>query len=616
MSTGLMRPCVSTLQYLALLCVLLGVGSVRGQTPVSGVVDRDTTWSAAGSPYVLSDEVEVVGGATLTILGGVQVHFEPESRLLIGGEDPSDAGRLLVGGSPSAGVIFEPVIRGEPTGSVEFRPGAAIQSGGGGSALRFARFISLQQPLTMRGSVALLQDVFVLRSANAGRAAVVVDLDTDASAALRATRLSVFESAGDGMSVTGGGDHQLVECRFADNTGRGLVMDLTTPLPPRREATQVLVQSCEFIRNTARDGNGGGALLFGSTAWTIEECLFDRNRSDWNGGGLALSGSRDSTVRSCEFVSNFSEIDGGGMSTSVYGILIEDCDFFDNTAQDDRGGGLAATSPAELHRCVFENNTGLFGGAVHGRVQAFDCEFVNNFASLSGGAMHLTRVARDVGVVGGTFEGNTAVESGGASEFDLQQGGREVRVEGARFLENSARIGGAIGGVGDFSGLDGVQFRFVGNHFEANLARRGGAIHVGDESRFAIQLDLSSEGQAVNRFTANLATTGPAIANDSVYDIDARDVCWGVPTAAAAEALIHDGLDDPALGIVAIDPIATVCLDCPQDMDGDGALTIFDFLVFQGLFAIGDPAADFDGDGALTLFDFLAFQSALDAGCP
>ena len=55
---------------------------------------------------------------------------------------------------------------------------------------------------------------------------------------------------------------------------------------------------------------------------------------------------------------------------------------------------------------------------------------------------------------------------------------------------------------------------------------------------------------------------------------------------------------------------------CPADFDGDGELTIFDFLLFQNQFAIGDLSADFDGDGDLTLFDFLAFQNAFDAGCP
>ena len=54
---------------------------------------------------------------------------------------------------------------------------------------------------------------------------------------------------------------------------------------------------------------------------------------------------------------------------------------------------------------------------------------------------------------------------------------------------------------------------------------------------------------------------------------------------------------------------------CEADFDGDGQLTIFDFLAFQTAFDDGDLEADFDGDGALTIFDFLAFQTAFDAGC-
>ncbi|MEO1009545.1 MAG: GC-type dockerin domain-anchored protein [Planctomycetota bacterium] len=56
--------------------------------------------------------------------------------------------------------------------------------------------------------------------------------------------------------------------------------------------------------------------------------------------------------------------------------------------------------------------------------------------------------------------------------------------------------------------------------------------------------------------------------------------------------------------------------DCRADIDGDGSLTIFDFLGFQNLFDAGDLGADFDGDGVLTIFDFLEFQNEFDAGCP
>ncbi len=56
--------------------------------------------------------------------------------------------------------------------------------------------------------------------------------------------------------------------------------------------------------------------------------------------------------------------------------------------------------------------------------------------------------------------------------------------------------------------------------------------------------------------------------------------------------------------------------ECRADLDGDGELTIFDFLAFQNAFDAMDPVADFDGDGAFTIFDFLAFQNAFDLGCP
>ena len=55
---------------------------------------------------------------------------------------------------------------------------------------------------------------------------------------------------------------------------------------------------------------------------------------------------------------------------------------------------------------------------------------------------------------------------------------------------------------------------------------------------------------------------------------------------------------------------------CRVDLDGDGELTIFDFLIFQTLFDAGDLTADFDGDGVLTIFDFLRYIDEFDDGCP
>ncbi|MEQ8846099.1 MAG: GC-type dockerin domain-anchored protein [Phycisphaerales bacterium] len=59
----------------------------------------------------------------------------------------------------------------------------------------------------------------------------------------------------------------------------------------------------------------------------------------------------------------------------------------------------------------------------------------------------------------------------------------------------------------------------------------------------------------------------------------------------------------------------STCTPCPADLDGDGELTVLDFLAFQNAFDAGDPLADIDRDGRFTIFDFLAFQTAFSAGC-
>ncbi|MFI4916339.1 MAG: M14 family zinc carboxypeptidase [Phycisphaerales bacterium JB060] len=70
-------------------------------------------------------------------------------------------------------------------------------------------------------------------------------------------------------------------------------------------------------------------------------------------------------------------------------------------------------------------------------------------------------------------------------------------------------------------------------------------------------------------------------------------------------SIVEAGIDELVLEV-----------DCgpphPADLDRDGSLTIFDFLLFQSLWESGDPAADLDLDGAFTLFDFLAYQTLFD----
>jgi hypothetical protein len=69
----------------------------------------------------------------------------------------------------------------------------------------------------------------------------------------------------------------------------------------------------------------------------------------------------------------------------------------------------------------------------------------------------------------------------------------------------------------------------------------------------------------------------------------------------------------PILGYAPRLELTVIAVD-DADLNGDGDLSIFDFLAFQNAFDAGDPIADFDGNCTLDIFDFLAFQNAFDAG--
>jgi flagellar hook assembly protein FlgD len=81
---------------------LAGGSYLCADTPVSGTISANTTWTAALSPYVLTGSVYVEGAATpvLTIQPGVTVKFNSGAELVISYNNPGALAAIGTSGSP------------------------------------------------------------------------------------------------------------------------------------------------------------------------------------------------------------------------------------------------------------------------------------------------------------------------------------------------------------------------------------------------------------------------------------------------------------------------------------------------------------------------------------
>lgn len=65
--------------------VLNAASYVVDLTFVQGIISQDTTWALSGSPYVITGNVTVSNGTTLTIEPGVEIEFDGDFSLLVNG---------------------------------------------------------------------------------------------------------------------------------------------------------------------------------------------------------------------------------------------------------------------------------------------------------------------------------------------------------------------------------------------------------------------------------------------------------------------------------------------------------------------------------------------------
>ena len=85
-------------RFLAFLLVL-AASNIHAQTNVSGVISTNTTWTKAGSPYIITNNLLVNSGVTLTVDPGVTVKFNPTFYLKI-------QGQIIASGTQADSITF------------------------------------------------------------------------------------------------------------------------------------------------------------------------------------------------------------------------------------------------------------------------------------------------------------------------------------------------------------------------------------------------------------------------------------------------------------------------------------------------------------------------------
>jgi hypothetical protein len=423
------------------------------------------------------------------------------------------------------------------------------------------------------------------------------------------------------------------------------------------EGGALTVGACRFEDNYNGDEFGcqdrlGGAIAALGGDLTVRDTVFTGNRSTHpacTGTGTAEGGAvyvRDGalTVERCHFESNralgTSSGAGGAIATRDADAAIFGCAFVDNeVAWSDfaRGGAISARggtltiarSRLEGNRCeAYEGASGGALSATGSTTVLSGVALVDNSAystvSASGGAAFLA----------GTIEASGLLVTGnGVTQLEPCDPtfGAEA-LGGGLYIRGDATLAHATidGNMAECRG-DNALVEAAGSLALANSVLRGdyeGAV-TAEYSNVEGGLPGAGNIDAEPLYqpgSFRLASGSPGVDAGSVGLIPADSLDLdGDGDTTEPLPLDLDGLrrrvDDPATPDTGSGPApipdmgAYELQGCPADFDGDGELTLFDFLAFQNAFDAGDPAADFDGDGVLTLFDFLAFQNAFDAGC-
>ncbi|MBI5964664.1 MAG: fibronectin type III domain-containing protein [Chloroflexi bacterium] len=383
-------------------------------TDVGGMIDTNTTWNLAGSPYIVLAPLLVVEGVTLTIDPGVTVKFASHKALQIDGQlhavgtsgspitftsniVPSHAGDwdYIVFTDTSVDAVYDIDGNYESGSIIKY---AVIEYAGGAS-------VSDNGALRLNGAAPFITYTTIHNSATAG----IRGFNNPGT--LKMTHNSVTDNSGVGISVTNGysGYTEISYSTINNNTnstdnpsdGGGIFVD----------GSATVINNNTIRNNTALSNGAGLYAVWGSTATINNNLVADNSIYNcplcWDRYSVIVYGFNPSTISGNVIINNAT----GGI-LSVHG---GHGDIFNNIISYNNGIGLHVDSAERSvsHNIISDNTTLInYGGIRAGGNPTITYNSILRNTATNNAAIFLN-VAYDVG----DFSSNTIMDNVN-SEFD------------------------------------------------------------------------------------------------------------------------------------------------------------------------------------------------------
>jgi parallel beta-helix repeat protein/predicted outer membrane repeat protein len=236
------------------------------------------------------------------------------------------------------------------------------------------------------------------------------------------------EYSGGGICCEWNSNPTLTDCTFIGNSASGCGGGICT-------WERLTLTRCNFDGNSASRGGG----IYNASSPILIDCRFSRNIASDFGGGIGSYDFGLATMVGCKFEKNWAP-EGGGIGVIEGATELTDCIFIENSGYT--GGGIWNDgSRLSLLGCTFAGNSADNGGAVFYGSDFTNCTFIDNSASVNGGAI-IADPWRGLSLANCGFRGNSAGNLGGGifQEYSRScMGG--LAVTNCTFVANSAKEG-------------------------------------------------------------------------------------------------------------------------------------------------------------------------------